>query len=256
MARILATADCWDNYPMPFLLETLRRAAADLFQPRVLSVLFLPMLAALAVWGGLFWTFGESWVAGLTRLLADTPWPDWMGAAVAAWLVALGTWFLLVLLLLPAIYLTALMITSLVIMPLLVGVVAKGRFPALERREGGGFFGSLGNGVFTLTVFLAVWLLTLPFWLLGPFGFAVSVLLNAWLNQRLFLYDALAEHADARELAELRAAGGWPLYLLSALLGLLHFVPIFNFLAPVYMGLAFTHYGLAKLEALRNGTPS
>jgi hypothetical protein len=38
------------------------------------------------------------------------------------------------------------------------------------------------------------------------------------------------------------------------LAALLHFVPLFNFLAPVYMGLAFTHYGLAKLDELRNRT--
>ncbi len=239
---------------MAFIFEILRRAAADLFQPRVLSVLFLPMLIALAAWGGLFWAFGDAWIAGLTNLVAGTPWPDWMGSAVAAWMVALGTYFLLVLLLLPAIYLTALMITSLVFMPLLVSVVAKGRFPDLEKREGGSFLGSLGNGVYAMVVYLVVWVLTLPFWLLGPFGMAVSVLLNAWLNQRLFVYDALAEHADVKELAYLRTRGGWPLYLLAALLGLLHFVPLFNFLAPVYMGLAFTHYGLAKLDESRKQT--
>lgn len=238
---------------MAFIFEILRRAAADLFLPRVLGVMFLPMLIALAVWGGLFWAFGEAWIAGLTQLVASTPWPEWMGSTLAAWLVAFGTFFLLALLLLPAIYVTALLITSLVFMPLLVNVVAGNHFPALERRRGGGFVGSLANGVYALVVYLAVWLLTLPFWLLGPFGVAISVLLNAWLNQRLFLYDALADHADPRELAYLRGQGGWPLYLLAALLGLLHFVPLFNFLAPVYMGLAFTHYGLAKLDELRNG---
>ena len=238
---------------MAFIFEILRRAASDLFQPRVLTVLFLPMLGALTLWGGLFWAFGDAWITGLTGLVAGTPWPDWMGSTLAAWLVAFGTFFLLALLLLPAIYVTALLITSLVFMPLLVNVVAGGRYPALEKRQGGGFVGSLANGVYALVVYLLVWALTLPFWLLGPFGFAVSVLLNAWLNQRLFLYDALAEHADKQELATLRRQGGWPLYLLAALLGLLHFIPLFNFLAPVYMGLAFTHYGLAKLEQLPNG---
>lgn len=42
--------------------------------------------------------------------------------------------------------------------------------------------------------------------------------------------------------------------MLAALPGLLHFVPLSNFLAPVYMGLAFTHYGLVKLDELRNRT--
>jgi hypothetical protein len=76
------------------------------------------------------------------------------------------------------------------------------------------------------------------------------------LNQRLFVYDALAEHASAAELQQLRRAGGWPLYLLAALLGLLHFVPLINFFAPVYMGLAFTHYGLDRLNQTRKEVPT
>jgi len=239
---------------MALIFEILRRAASDLFLPRVLGVVLLPMLIALALWGGLFWVFGDGWIAGLTRLMGSAPWPEWMGSSMATWLVAFGTFFLLALLLFPAVYLTALLTTSLVLMPLLVNLVAGNRFPSLERRRGGGFVGSLANGVFALMVYLAVWLIPLPFWLLGPFGVVISVLLNAWLNQRLFLYDALADHADPRELATLRGQGGWPLYLLATLLGLLHFVPLFNFLAPVYMGLAFTHYGLVKLDESRNRT--
>ena len=79
----------------------------------------------------------------------------------------------------------------------------------------------------------------------------IAILLNAWLNQRLFLYDALAEHASKAELATLRAQGGWPLYGLAAFLGLLHWVPVIYFFAPVYMGLAFTHYGLEQLARSR-----
>lgn len=241
---------------MAFLFDILRRAAADLFQPRVLTVLFVPMLAALALWGVLAFVFGEAWLAGLTALAADLPWPDALGAAPLTWLVALGSVVVLALLLVPAIYVTALLITALVFMPLLVGVVADRRFPGLARRQGGSFLGSLGNSVFALAVYLGVWLLTLPFWLLGPFGVVISVLLNAWLNQRLFLYDALAEHADAQELAQLRHQVGGPVYLLSAVLGVLHFVPVFNFVAPVFMGLAFSHYALDQLARLRAGAAS
>jgi hypothetical protein len=159
-------------------------------------------------------------------------------------------------LLLPAIYITALLITSLVFMPMLVGIVAERHYPNLARLQGGSFAGSVGNGLYAVAVYLLLWLITLPFWLLGPFGAAISVLLNAWLNQRLFVYDALAEHASAAELQQLRRDGGWPLYLLAALLGLLHFVPLLNFFAPVYMGLAFTHYGLDRLDMTRKETPT
>jgi len=236
---------------MAFVFEILRRAAADLLLPRVLSVMFLPMLAALVVWGGLAWWFGAGWLAGLEGFVAGAPMPEWLGVSLSGWLLGFASFMLLAVLLLPAIYLTALLITSLVFMPLLVGIVAQRHYPSLARLEGGGFTGSLGNGLYAMVVYLALWLITLPFWLLGPFGAAISVLLNAWLNQRLFVYDALSEHASAEELQQLRRQGGWPLYALAALLGLLYYIPLLNFFAPVYMGLAFTHYGLDKLAQSR-----
>jgi len=234
---------------MAFIFATLHRAALDLMRPRVLSIVLLPMLLALMLWGGLFWLFGAAWVASLHGAISGPL--AWLGPMLAGWAVAIGTTMLLGLLLLPAIYVTALFITSLIFMPILLSVVASRHYPGLGRQYGGSFLGSVGNGLGALVIYLFVWLVTLPFWLLGPFGAALAILLNAWLNQRLFLYDALAEHASKEELATLRAAGGWPLYGMAALLGLLHLVPLFNFFAPIYMGLAFTHYGLASLARLR-----
>jgi CysZ protein len=239
------------GFRMAFLLTLLQRAAADLMRPRVMMIMFLPMLLALVLWGGLFWGFGTVWVTGLQGMFHDSPLPGWLGPTLAGWAIGMGVTMVLILLLLPAIYVTALFITSLIFMPILLGVVASRHYPDLGRHYGGSFLGSVGNGLYALTVYLLVWLLTLPFWLLGPFGAGIAIILNAWLNQRLFLYDALAEHASKEELAALRAEGGWPLYGLAAFLGLLHWVPVVNFFAPVYMGLAFTHYGLEQLARSR-----
>lgn len=236
---------------MTSIIEILRRAAADLLVPRVISVMFLPMLGALAIWGGLFWWFGATWVAGLEGFVSTAPMLDWFGVSFSGWLMGFATFMLLAVMLLPAIYVTALLITSLIFMPVLVAVVAGRHYPDLAALHGGSFMGSVGNGLYALVVYLLLWLITLPLWLLGPFGAAASVLINAWMNQRLFVYDALAEHASALELQQLRREAGWPLYVLAALLGLLHFVPLLNFFAPVYMALAFTHYGLDKLAQSR-----
>jgi len=72
----------------------------------------------------------------------------------------------------------------------------------------------------------------------------------------LFRYDALSGHASAAELKQLRRAGGWRLFTLSGLLGLLHLVPVVNLFAPVYMALAFTHHSLAALARARARTPT
>ena len=236
---------------MSLIFESLQRAAVDLLQPRVLSVMFLPMLAALLLWGGLLLWFGSSWVTGLESFLVDFPRPDWMSVLVASWLTGFAVYVVLTLLLVPAIYVTALFVTSLLFMPLLISAVSNQHFPQLVRHQGGTAIGSTVNSLIALVVYLLVWIITLPFWLLAPLGMAVSIFLNSWLNQRLFIYDALSEHASAQELQSIRHAVGWEIYLLAAILGLLHFVPVINFLAPVYMGLAFTHYGLARLEQIR-----
>lgn len=238
---------------MSFLLQSLHRAALDLMQPRILVILFLPMLLALMLWGGLFWFFGAAWAAGLEGVFQGAPLPDWLGPTLAGWVIGMGVYMVLILLLLPAIYVTALFITALVFMPVILSHVAARHYPDLGRQYGGSFLGSLVNAISALVIYIFIWLITLPFWLLGPFGAGAAILLNAWLNQRLFLYDALAEHASREEFSRLRAEGGWPLYGMAAFLGLLHLLPVFNFLAPVYMGLAFTHYGLSRLASLRQG---
>ncbi len=239
------------GFRMASLLDSLQRAALDLMRPRVLAIMFLPMLLAVAVWGGLFWGFGAVWMSGLEGFFTELPLSGWLGPTLAGWLVAMGVYSVLILLLLPAIYVTALFITSLVFMPILLSVVSHRHYPGLLRHYGGSNLGSLLNGLYALAIYIVVWLITLPFWLLGPFGAGIAILLNAWLNQRLFLYDALAEHASREELATLRAEGGWPLYGLAAFLGLLHLVPVINFFAPVYMGLVFIHYALGQLARLR-----
>jgi hypothetical protein len=236
---------------MTSIFEILRRAAQDLLLPRVLTVMFIPMLTACVIWGGLLWWFGSTWVAGIEGFVTTIPQPDWIGPSFSEWLLGFASFLFLAILLVPAIYLTALFITSLVLMPMLVGIVAQRHYPDLAHGYGGGFLGSLHNGFYALAVYLLLFLITLPFWLFGPFGIAISILLNAWMNQRLFIYDALSEHASPAELQQLRRQGGWPLYFLSALLGVLHLIPLLNFFAPVYMGLAFTHYALDKLAQSR-----
>ncbi|HNQ04827.1 MAG TPA: EI24 domain-containing protein [Thiobacillaceae bacterium] len=236
---------------MEIVFLALKRAGQDLLAPRMLGLMLWPMGLALLVWGLAAYWFGPAWLAGLTTFLASTPLQGLAQWAGADWLASYAAWFLLILLWLPAVFVTALLITSLTLMPLIVGFVAARDFPTLQARKGGSLGGSLVTVLGTTSLYLMAWLMCLPLWLFAPFGALVSLLLNAWLNQRLFMYDALAEHADARELTSLRASDGGRRFALGTLLGLVYFVPILNLLAPVYMGLAFTHYALETLSRHR-----
>ena len=99
-------------------------------------------------------------------------------------------------------------------------------------------------------LFIALWVVTLPLWLVGV-GMIVPFAAAAYLNQRLFRYDAIAEHASTDEMAALfrQERGSW--WGLGLLTGLVQFVPLLNLLGPVLAALAFIHYGLDRLNRQR-----
>ncbi len=100
-------------------------------------------------------------------------------------------------------------------------------------------------------MFVPLWLAALPLSLLPPVGIAATLVLNAWLNQRLFRYDALAEHASAAERATVIRSARGRFFGLGLVLAPLAFVPFVNLVAPIYAGLAFTCLALDELAALR-----
>lgn len=232
------------------VLGALARALRDLFNLRVLWVMIWPMLAALLLWGVLGVTFWGTFSGWIVQGLDAIGIQSWLAELEPAW-IANGIQALLHLMLfVPLVMLTALVITALFGMPALIRVVAQRDYPHLRRENGGGLVGSLWNALVAITLFVALWVVTLPLWLFGA-GVIVPFVAAAWLNQRLFRYDAIAEHANAAEMATLfkQERGGW--WGLGLLTGLLQFVPLLNLLGAVFAALAFIHFGLARLERHR-----
>lgn len=232
------------------MLDALARALRDLFSLRVLWVVVWPMGVAVLLWLGLgvaFWGTFSGWIAqGLDALGIQA----WLTDLEPVWIAHAIQLIVHLLLFVPLVLLTALVITALFAMPALVRLVAERDYPELARERGGGLVGSVWNALIAVALFVGLWLATLPLWLIGA-GVIVPFVAAAYLNQRLFRYDALAEHASANEMATLfrsERSGWWGLGLLS---GLLQFVPLLNLLAPVFAALAFIHYGLAALSRKR-----
>lgn len=235
---------------MTGILDALARALRDLFSLRVLWVVVWPMLVAALLWlalGVTFWHTFSGWIAqgldaiGIQAWLAELE-PVWIAHGIQA--------LLHLMLFVPLVLLTALVITALFAMPALIRLVAERDYPGLKRENGGGLVGSLWNAAVAVVLFVALWVATLPLWLIG-IGVIVPFVAAAYLNQRLFRYDAIAEHASADEMAALFKSdrpGWWGLGLLT---GLVQFVPLLNLFGPVLAALAFIHYGLARLERRR-----
>lgn len=237
---------------MDNIFRALIRAATNLFNPSVFAVLMVPVAAAGALWLGLAWWFWDSWVVTLQNLLTSMGDDTWLSRFDVADFAGIAATVLIVLLLAPAIIATAVLIAAVFAMPMLVELVATRSYADLERRRGGTIAGSIWNALVALVSFAVLWLATLPAWLfLGPLAVVIPWLLSAQLNQRLFRYDALAEHATADEIHRFVEQRWHLLFALGMVTGMLYFVPIVNLIAPVYAALAFIHFGLMELEQAR-----
>ena len=233
--------------------RSLLYAMGNVLHPRMLWLMLWPMLVALALWGSValvLWARFALRVAqwlqqGLDYALAWTHLD--LGAAT---LVAANV--LLFLLFVPLVYLTALFLLSLFGMQQMVNYVAQRSYPSLERRRGGGIAGTGWNSLVAVLGLVLLFIVTLPLWLFPLLWPLLPVVILGWVNQRLLRYDALAEHADGREMARLFRARRGALYLMGVLLALAAYVPILGFFAPVVFSLAFIHYLLAALAAERS----
>lgn len=223
------------------VVAALRRAVPVFFSARLFALVLLPLVVAMLAWLAVAWWAWEPLVRWLAHSLFA--WSDRFGGTAAGILAALLLMF--------AAVLTALTAIAVLAMPVIVEGVAARDFAALERRRGGTFAGSLGNAVGTIAVFVPLWLLALPLLAFPPIYVATGIVLNAWVNQRLFRYDALALHADPAELRAVVHSARGRLFRLGLAVAPLSFVPLLNLLAPFYAGIAFTYLCLDELAALR-----
>jgi uncharacterized protein involved in cysteine biosynthesis len=226
------------------IFAALARAIPILFTPRIVGLAFLPLVIAAIVWTGIAIAAWHPLTAWLVQVVGASPESLWWG--IAANVVAgVGLAVLAVA--------TAFTAIAILAMPVIVRTVATRDFPALAARRGGTFAGSLGNAVVALAIFVPLWLASLVLLFVPPIYVVASLLLNAWLTQRMFRYDALAEHAERGEIAVLLARSRWRLMGLGLVLAPLSFVPIVNVLVlPLFAGIAFTELCLAELASLRS----
>jgi CysZ protein len=157
-------------------------------------------------------------------------------------------------LLLPLMLVTAVVVTELVAMPVIVPLIARRDYPGLAERKGGTIPGSVWNALAAVTLFAVLWLLSLPLWFTGIGALVLPPLISAHFNQRMFRYDALAEHATAAEREAIVRGARGRLFALGFLLAMMYYIPLVNLAVPVLSGLAFTHLCLAELARLRGGT--
>lgn len=262
---------------MRLMIDSFWRALAYCLHPRVIALSILPLVLMVAVAFALAYFFWDAAVAAVLYWLET-----WALVTFAmGWLESLGVGNLgavfapLVVLMLatPLIVLVSLVLVAWLMTPALVDLVARRRFPALERRQGAGWWGSvwwsLGSTVLALLALIA----SIPFWLIPPLVLVLPPLIWGWLSYRVFAFDALADHASRDERLALMAQHRTHLLVMGLACGMLGAAPsllwasgaMFIALAPLLVPLAmwiyalvfalaslwYTHYLLAALERAR-----
>ncbi|SDY61154.1 EI24 domain-containing protein [Nitrosomonas sp. Nm33] len=225
-------------------------AFRNLFNLKILWILVWPLLVASLFWlivGVFIWTPSIEWI---TELIPFTFMENWFDESVLLKITDSIGGILNVIILVILVIVTAMIITALFVMSSLIDFVAKRYYPLLERKNGGSLVGSLIHIISAIIVFIVLLGIALPFWFVGV-GILVSFLAAAYLNQRLFSYDALSEHASKEELEILLTTNKLSLWGLGLLTGLVQFIPILNLFAPTLTALAFIHFELARLDNYR-----
>ena len=239
---------------MKAALRALVRALPLIGDRRVMVLVVAPLVAAVVLWLVAAIAFGAPLthaVAGLIgRALATIGLGEEPGAVATAGGAILS--FVLITLAAGALALAAIAMFA---GPVFVRVVEARHFPSLARARGGTAAGSAMNAIIAVALWIPMAIVVLPFLLFPPVGVPLSLCANAWFNQRLFRYDALAEHASRAERPAIVRAARGRLFGLGLALSPLSLVPFVNLLAPIYAGLAFTYLCLAELEQLRLRTP-
>ncbi|MCW5619353.1 MAG: EI24 domain-containing protein, partial [Nitrosomonas sp.] len=238
---------------MSHLLSAISNAVRDLLKFRMIWIMIWPILAAGLFWLSISWIFRDSFSELMYLGFAEFGIREWMEGQAPGWLAYGIQWFLNILIFIPLVIVTTLTITAIFLMPELINYVAKRHYPGLKRESGGTILGGIVNALYALFIYVVIWIVTLPLWALG-IGIVVPLIAAAYLNQQLFRYDALSEHANPDEIKQLLAANRFSLWNLGLLTGFLQYIPIINFFAPVLTALAFIHYELARLEKKRAQT--
>lgn len=236
------------------VLSSIARALGDLRDRRIVAILVLPMSAALAIWAVLAWWLWPDLAAWLGRAASGTVAGKWIEGVGAGWAIRSAATLALVVIWVPALLITAIIFTELFAMPVIVRRVGDLHYPRLAMKAGGTAAGSVLNAMVGIALFCVLWIVTLPLWLTGIAALVLPPLLSAYLNQRLFRYDALGDHASREEYRVLIRTARGRLFLLGLLLAGVYYVPLLNLLAPTVTGLAFTHFCLGELERLRSET--
>lgn len=237
---------------MQQIIIALTRSFTSLMRPDIWKYVILP-----PVIGTIIWVIASfMWLITLTDwLVAETPlstlhgWlNDWSLAWFATGVAFLGAWVVL----LAGAYLIAIMIAGVWALPGIVHILSTTEYTDVARHGNDSLMVSIGVTGKAVLLYTIGWILTLPVWIVPGMSVVHSFFWLAYLNRATFAFDALCAHVTPEEWQHIKSTHAKQLWLLGLLSALLAHIPVVGFFAPVLAAMAFAHYGLQELRAIRS----
>ena len=223
----------------------------DLFEPKILIFLILSPILSLAAWGLIFFLFAWQWVAFLSGWMAESSLFLWatelIGIVDISYLPKVLAIVGIVLLFLPLTYFSTVILISLFGMPVIVRVLRDKYYANIPKVAASGI-GSIWNTLFHSLMFLILFSVTLPLWLLPGMQIFLPILLTAAYNRRIFSYDALGDFLPHKEIKSFQKEYKSDLLLLGIFVGALAYMPLASFFMPIMGAVAYTHFCLGHLS--------
>jgi hypothetical protein len=266
---------------MTLFLDSLWRAVGYCLHPRVIALSLLPLVLMIGISLGLGYFFWDNaldsvriWLDSSNLMHALWGWLESMGAGNLKTVVAP---LVVIFAVTPALVLITLLLVAVFMGPALARLVARRRFPTLERKHGGSLALSVAWSLGSTLLALLALVISLPLWLVPPLILLVPPLIWGWLTYRVMAFDALAEHASSPERREIFRRHRLWLLGIGIVTGYLGAAPsvvwasgalfaaAFVVLVPLavwiytlvfaFASLWFAHYCLAALQQLRAEPP-
>ena len=230
------------------IVSVFMRSMRSFCHPKIILISFLPMACAIIIWFVIGFTFWDYFYAATDYLFTDILGLTDKGDTV--W-VALGfTTFTVIsaFALVPLVFLTASILASFFMMPIVLKHLVQTEYQKIEKNGVNGFIGSIRNVIFATFLFLVLWTILIPLWLLaGPLVPLLIWLFAGWLHQKIYCYDALCDYATIGEIEKISKENRRSLFSLGLICSGFYIIPFVNLLAPTFMALVFSHYCLNEL---------
>lgn len=143
-------------------------------------------------------------------------------------------------------------VTSFLASTKMVKTIAAKDYSHLTIEGHGRTVASLWNLIWASVLYIFLWVITLPLWLIPGAQLILPILLTAGYNRRICTFDALTEFADDDEFKKLMQLTKKRGYLVGLLTAFINYIPFAFLISPVLTMIAFSHLALSELSLERN----